>query len=148
MSITSFTCVLLLLASSAPPAGSGKAALVIFLPRNVSVGSGTMRLGDVSIIRGADRKLTAKAEAIPLGRSPWPKERIVIDRRTVLGRLASSGIPGPKVQITGARAVTVTGKQSVIPAERIRRCAQAYLKANPPPPRPASNGGSSACPRT
>jgi len=114
--------------------GGEKPALRIYLPRDVSVSADNLRLGSVSILRSADEKLLKKAEAVALGRSPWTKERIVIDRRTILSRLACCGIRTADLQITGAPAVTVTGKHKVLSAEAIVRCAESYLARHPPAP--------------
>jgi flagella basal body P-ring formation protein FlgA len=59
----------------------------IYLPRIVLVEKDPLDLGSISVIRCDDRKLMKKAEAVTMGRTPWPKERIVIDRRTILSRL-------------------------------------------------------------
>jgi len=125
-------CILVLLTPSAPAAGVDKAALQVYLPRDISVDCGTMTLGMVAIVRGSDKALVAKAEAVTLGRSPWPKEHLVLDRPTILSRLAGSSVDVAKVTITGAPRVRVTGKAKVIPPERLRRCADALIKSRPP----------------
>lgn len=126
--------ILWLMSVSVPAAGGQKAALLIYLPRDVSVETGTIRLGAISVVRSADRELAEKAQAVSLGRSPWPKERILLHRRTILSRLACCGIPAASVRITGAPKVAVTGKQKIISRDRIRSCAESYLKSRPPEP--------------
>ncbi|KPK85893.1 MAG: hypothetical protein AMJ81_02460 [Phycisphaerae bacterium SM23_33] len=127
--------ILWLMSASVPAASGEKPALLIYLPRDVSVETGTIRLGTVSVVRSADKELAEKARAVPLGRSPWPKEQILLDRQTILSRLACCGIPAAAVNITGAPKVAVTGKQKVISPDTIRNCAESYLTSHPPEPR-------------
>jgi len=126
--------VLTLLALPAVLAGGDDAPprLHVYLPRNAVVGPGPIRLGSVSVIRSEDAALAKKAAEVTLGRSPWAAERIVIGRRTVLSRLACSGVPARAVRLTGAEAVTVAGRQTLLAARSLVACAEAYLKAHPP----------------
>jgi flagella basal body P-ring formation protein FlgA len=134
MKMGSAAFILCLLSLTLPAAGSKKTALLIYLPREVSVEAGVIRLGSISVIRSKDAELTHRAQAVSLGRSPWPKEQVVIDHRTILSRLACCGVASADVRITGAPKVTVTGKHKVIGPEKIRRCAESYLKSHPPKP--------------
>jgi flagella basal body P-ring formation protein FlgA len=106
----------------------------VYLPRNVTVAGGTMRLGAVCIVRCDAEALRKKAAAVGLGRSPWAGETITIDRRTVLSRLASSGIPAGAVSLKGAERVQVAGRQKAISPERIVAAAEKRLHADPPGP--------------
>ncbi len=126
--------ILMLLLPAGPAAGADDGKLHVYLPRDITVDGGTMTLATVAIVRCADKELAEKARAVALGRSPLPKERLVLDRPTILSRLASSGIRGVQVRITGASAVRVSGKAKIISAETLRRCAEELIKRQPPQP--------------
>ena len=107
-------------------------ALHVHLARAVRVSGTGLRLGGLGAVRGADAALVSKASDIAMGRSPWPGERIVIDRRTILSRLATSGISGQAVRLTGAREIAVTRGGTVFEADLLVVLAQTFLKKNPP----------------
>lgn len=134
MTVRAIVLVLSLAPVGAAAPGPEQASLTIYLPRNASVQADLIRLGAISVVRGADEAMVKKAEAVLLGRSPWPKEQIVLDRRTILSRLGSCGIRAGEVRMTGAAKVAVTGRQQVISPERIVACAQTHLKSHPPRP--------------
>ncbi len=108
--------------------------LQLYLPREVEIGDDTIRLGQVSIIRGnpAEVRLLAKASKIALGRISLPGQEIVIDRQMVLSRLACNGIPASKVTLTGAEKITVKRQQKIIKGSELVELASAFLKKNPP----------------
>ena len=107
----------------------------IYLPRIVLVEKDPLDLGSISVIRCDDRKLMKKAEAVTMGRTPWPKERIVIDRRTILSRLASAGIRRQQVKFTGAKEIKVGRDERVFNSPELLRAAKAVLeKERPGPP--------------
>ena len=118
-------------ANNAPQSSQEKSGLRIYLPREVSVGEGELSLGQVGIIRGED-SLVAKANGIALGRISVPGQSIVIDRPTVLSRLACSGIPASKVILTGAEEMTVKQQHRVISTDEFVSLASSFLENHRP----------------
>ncbi|MHC4195931.1 MAG: hypothetical protein ACYSQZ_08320, partial [Planctomycetota bacterium] len=92
---------LLILVSSKANAEQTDSALQIYLPRESTIEGNVPNLGQVAVIRG-EEGLTAKAEQVTLGRISVPGQKIIIDRSTVLSRLACSGIPASEVTLSGA----------------------------------------------
>jgi flagella basal body P-ring formation protein FlgA len=120
------------------PAGTAAAGesspddlLQIHLPRKVTVQDPLLTLGQVSVVRGGGA-LAAVATTIPLGRFSAPGQTIVLDRPTILSRLATQGIPGDKVLLTGAQAVMVRRHQQIINGDEFISLARSFLQQNPP----------------
>jgi len=113
---------------SSPISGGEPVGLQVHLPRTVRLRGKVIRLGGLGIVRGPDVKLVAKASNIAMGRTPWSKEKIVIDHRTILSRLAASGIKGKDVRLTGAAKITVTRDEVLFDAKRLVQVAEAFLK--------------------
>lgn len=105
--------------------------LQIYLPREVAIKDGTIKLGQISIIRGED-SLAAKAGEIALGRIWVPGQKITVDRPTVLSRLACSRIPASGVILTGAQQVTVKRQGQIIKGSDFVELARAFLKKHLP----------------
>ncbi|MBN2133957.1 MAG: flagellar basal body P-ring formation protein FlgA [Sedimentisphaerales bacterium] len=105
--------------------------LQIHLPREVTVQSSLLTLGEISIVRGAGA-LAARAGTIGLGRLSVPGQKVTVDRTTILSRLASQGIPGDRVRLTGAQSVAVQRQQQIIDSDEFIALAQMFLKQNPP----------------
>ncbi|MHC4622293.1 MAG: flagellar basal body P-ring formation chaperone FlgA [Planctomycetota bacterium] len=103
--------------------------LRIYLPRAVTVEGSGLRLGDVGIIRGRESWID-KARGIALGRISMPGQKVVIDRSTVLSRLACNGIPANKVVLTGAEKVTVKQREQVIKGSEFVDVASSFLKGS------------------
>ncbi len=114
--------------------GAPKSSLRLHLPRTVRVRGETLRLGRLAVIRGGDAKLIARVSEVAMGRAPWSREKIVIDRRTILSRLAQVGIRAGTVRITGAEKVVVVRDEEKIEAGRLVRSAESFLKKNRPGP--------------
>jgi flagella basal body P-ring formation protein FlgA len=134
--LAAFTSVIVVLCLSAAvaveqPANTADATLHIHLPRQVTVEGSSLTLGSVGIIRGAD-ELAQKANSIPLGKIALPGQQIVIDRPTVLSRLACSGIPASQVTLTGAEQTTVKKQSHIIAGSDLLEMALLYLNANKP----------------
>ena len=130
------SCTLLprCLGASAPGAGSevlDRLLLQIHLPREVTVQSNLLTLGQVSVVRGS-RSLAVQAGKIGLGRLSMPGQKVVVDRATILSRLASQGIPGDRVRLTGAKSVVVRREQQMIDSDQFIALAQMFLKQSPP----------------
>ncbi len=107
--------------------------LQIYLPREVTIEGNAPRLGQVSIIRG-EESLVARAGEITLGRISVPGQKIVIDRPTVLSRLACNQIPTSKVTLTGAEKITIKRQQQIIKGSEFVELALSFLEKNPPHP--------------
>ncbi len=103
--------------------------LKIYMPREVTVKGSSLSLGQVSIIRG-DASLGAKAGKIALGRISVPGQKIVLDRATLLSRLACNGIPISRVKLTGAEKITVKQLYKTITGEQFVSLASSFLKSN------------------
>ena len=115
-----------------PKAKTG--GLRVYLPRSVQVKTNSLRLGLICVVRGPDEKLVAQAEAVAMGRAPWHREKLVIDRRTILSRLACSGIGSERVAFTGSDKVAVTRAERVFSPDELLASARALLKRKPPAP--------------
>ncbi|MBN1359558.1 MAG: flagellar basal body P-ring formation protein FlgA [Sedimentisphaerales bacterium] len=114
-------CVLIVGASaqtgSAPADRSDDDILLhVHLPREITVRDSFLYLGQVSVVRGTGPAV-AQAREIGMGRFSAPGQKVVLDRSTILSRLASLGIPAEKIRLTGAVAVTVRRQQEIIESE-------------------------------
>jgi hypothetical protein len=107
--------------------------LQVHLPREVTVQGSVLTLGQVSVVRG-DPALVAAAAQIGLGQLSRPGQKAVLDRPTILSRLASQGIPVAQVRLTGAEAVTVHRFQKTISAEEFIEMGKTFLRQHPPGP--------------
>lgn len=121
----------LLLAAAAQGA---EPALQIHLPRAIQVEGQTLSLGAISVIRSEDASAAARAGGVALGRAPLPAEQLVIDRPTILGRLASSGIRASQVLLSGAEKVAVSRKETQVSPEEALKAAEACLEKSRPSP--------------
>jgi flagella basal body P-ring formation protein FlgA len=122
-----------LLSLATAPAGGEAPALRLYMPQSVEVEGGSLTLGAIGVLSG-NQQLVSRACEIPMGRAPWQKEKLVIDRHTVLSRLASSGIEAGAVTITGAEKVTVGRKETVFSPQQIIAAAEKLLEAQQPAP--------------
>ena len=124
-----------ILAGASLPGFAGREdPLQVYLPRTRIVSESRLTLGAIGVIRGGDTAARAKVAAISMGRSPFSSEAMVIDRRTVLGRLASSGLTANKIRLTGARQVTITRNEELFPSKKLLAAARDYLTRNRPGP--------------
>lgn len=124
------------LVMAAPACGEGDASLLqVHLPRTVTVEADAIRLSMISVVRADDKAVERLASEIPMGRSPWSKEELVIDRPTILGRLASQGIQGSRVRLTGADRVLITRRETAVKAGDIVQAAKAFLEDALPHPK-------------
>lgn len=107
----------------------------VHLPRTVRVDADALALGELCAIRCADEASRTRASGVAMGRAPTAGERIVIDRATVLSRLATAGLSGDRVRLTGADAVAVTRDETSIEPARIVAAAETLLaELQPGPP--------------
>jgi len=114
--------------AGAAPAQKEKSsgALQVYLPRTVTLEQSTLCLGDVSVIRG-DPDLCETAGKIKLGRIIVPNQRVVVNRNTVLSRLATHGITGAQVALTGAKQVVIQRSSQTILGTDLLDLARAFL---------------------
>ncbi|MHC5060033.1 MAG: flagellar basal body P-ring formation chaperone FlgA [Planctomycetota bacterium] len=101
--------------------------LRIYLPREMVVKSDSIQLGQIGVMQG-DEGAVARAMQIGLGRFALTGQQIVIDRRTILSRLASNGIKADGVVLSGAEVVKVRREEKVINGRRFAEVASAFLK--------------------
>ena len=101
--------------------------LYVHLPREMTVDSDVVTLGEIGVIKG-EENVTAPAGTVSLARLAGPSEEIVIDRNTVLSRLADNDIPKSMVTFTGADQVVVTRKHNTVSTEKIVSEAKKYLE--------------------
>jgi len=106
-------------------------SLQIYLPREITIKDKHISLGQVGIIRG-EESLVAKASEIPLGQISAPGQKIIIDRKIVLSRLACNGIPVSKVTLTGAETITIKQQERTIRSDEFIKIASSFLEKNPP----------------
>jgi flagella basal body P-ring formation protein FlgA len=109
------------------------ATLQVHLPREVTVQGSLLTLGQVSVVRG-DPALVAAAAETGLGQLSMPGQKAIVDRPTILSRLASQGIGAAQVRLTGAEAVTVHRFQKTISAEEFVEIGRTFLRQHPPGP--------------
>jgi len=102
--------------------------LRIHLPRTVQVEGDSLTVGSIGVLACKDSELADNAGAVAMGRAPWSREEMVIDRRTILSRLAASGIDRRWVKLSGAHQVKVRRKEQFIGVDRIIRAAEAFLE--------------------
>ena len=120
-------------AQVAPPARlDSQAELRIHLPRTRQVRGSTLSLGAVCIIRGGDGARVAGAEQVQLGRAPFSREEMKVDRAMILGRLAASGFSRRDIRFSGANEVLVTPDEQEIDASRLVAAASALLNEKMP----------------
>jgi len=106
-------------------------SIEIYLPREATIEDNSLKLGQVSIIRGS-QSLVERASEVALGRISVPGQKIAIDRSTILSRLACNGIPADKVTLTGAEKITVQKQHRVIKGSEFVELASSFLEKNPP----------------
>lgn len=103
----------------------------VYMPREVTIKDDCIRLGQVSILRGSE-PLVARVSQIALGQISVPGQEIVVDRSTVLSRLACNGIPFSKVTFTGAEKITIRQEHHVIKGTQFVELARSFLKKKLP----------------
>ena len=126
--------VLIFAAVAVAEVSGPKRSLQVYVPRSAVAKSGRLHLGDFAVIRGGDAALRRKATAVAMGRSPLPGEEITFDRRTLLGRLAASGIPASRIRFTGAPRIILRRDDTVVAPEALLKAARDYLQKHRPGP--------------
>jgi flagella basal body P-ring formation protein FlgA len=111
--------------------GQKDSALHVYLPREITIENDHIMLGEVGVVRGQEA-FAAIAKEIALGRISLPGQKIVVSRSTVLSRLACSGIPASKVQLSGAEKITVMRRHQVIQSIELLERAESFLRGKLP----------------
>jgi flagella basal body P-ring formation protein FlgA len=106
-----------------------ESGIQIYLPREITIKDGTLKLGKIGIIRGPE-SLAAKAGEITLGRFSTSDQKIVIERHIILSRLASHGISSSQVTLKGAEKVTISRLNKIIGRDEFVKMAGDYLEDN------------------
>jgi flagellar basal body P-ring formation protein FlgA len=119
--------------AAAGDAAPAEMLLQVHLPREVTVQGGLLTLDQVGIIRGEPSQVAA-ASRIGLGQLSMPGQKAVLDRPTILSRLASHGIPVEKVRLTGAETVAVHRFHRTIASEEFVEVGRTFLRQHPPAP--------------
>lgn len=109
---------------------AGEMPLQVHLPREVTVQDSRLNLGQISVVRGPET-LVNKVSQIGMGRLSLPGQKVVLDRSTILSRLASSGITAEQVRLTGAKAVVVRQQQKIIKDEDFIEIGRQFLQQYP-----------------
>ena len=99
--------MLLVLALGGPALAADVPVLRVYMPRSARPACEVLTLGELAIVRCDDEQRLAAACAVQLGRCPQPREKLVIDRNTVLVRLAAAGFRGKAVVLTGSSEIAV-----------------------------------------
>jgi hypothetical protein len=113
--------------------GLGEGDLQVYLLPDPTVESETIALEQIGIVRG-DETLAAKARVVTLGRFSVIGQQIVLDRPTVISRLASCGIASDRVALRGAEKVTVRRNEKNLGGDRLTNVAMTLLKGLNPAP--------------
>jgi flagella basal body P-ring formation protein FlgA len=116
----------------APARAADPPGLRVYLPRNVAVDGDSLVLGQIAVMSCADDAVLTKAAGIAMGRAPWSREALVIDRATILSRLATCGVAAPRVQFSGAEKVTVNRNEKTIARQEVLKLAEAFLQKSRP----------------
>ncbi len=126
-----FVCSCFCVASAEVPASAARRTTVlqIHLPREVTIDQDTVKLGHVTIVRG-EESLATKVSEVTLGRISVPGQSVVVDRETLLSRLASSSITTSTVKLTGAEKVVVKRQHQTVTGAEFVRIASVFLKKN------------------
>lgn len=117
------------LESKSDMAGVSTGRIEIYLPREVVITDGTITLDKVAILRGFE-PLVASAGQVILGHISSPSQQFLIDKATIMSRLACSGISRSKVKFSGAKKITVRQQQQTIEGNRILEAAHSFLMNN------------------
>jgi len=115
-------------------ASGDRAVLRVYVPRAKTVTGAALTLGALCVLRCDDDALQDDADDVKMGRAPFAEETIVIDRATILSRLAAAGIPPAKVAFSGAGSVTLSRNERVFASKQVLSAARAYLDEHPPGP--------------
>ena len=109
---------------------AGTDGLRIYMPREITIDADTIDLAAIGIMRG-NEELILKATGTSLGRFTSVGQEIVVDRNTILSRLASQGIKSSKVKLSGAERITVKRNEQLVRSEDFIEVATFFVKSQP-----------------
>jgi flagella basal body P-ring formation protein FlgA len=109
---------------------AGTDGLRIYMPREITIDAEVIDLAAIGIIRG-DEKLIAKVTGTSLGRFTSVGQEIVIDRNTILSRLASQGIKSSKVKLSGSEQTIVKRNEQIVRSKDFVEVATFFVKSQP-----------------
>ena len=101
--------------------------LKIHLPRTAQIKTHTVSLEQIAVLTG-NMEMSHKAGTVLLGKLSSVDQQLVIDRKTILSRLASNEVNGNNVTLTGAEEIRVTMQRSVITSETLLKKAREFLE--------------------
>jgi hypothetical protein len=107
--------------------------LRLYMPREVTVKSNIIRLGDIAVASG-DASLIRKAGEIRLGDISFPGRQVTIDRYTIVTRLGSSGIDTSGVALSGSEKIVVTLRRGSVTSGELMAVAERFAAKYPLPP--------------
>ena len=99
----------------------------IYLPKDKTLESEVVELGKIALVLGDDEILPLVNE-LRLGQFSVHGQEITIDRKTILSRLASSGIKASSVVFNGAETIRVRRDEKMIAAGCFVDAARDYLR--------------------
>jgi flagella basal body P-ring formation protein FlgA len=99
----------------------------IYLPRDKTLASEVVELGQIAVVLGDDA-IVPLANKMRLGQFAVHGQEIIIDRKTILSRLASSGIKASSVVFNGAETICVRRDEDIVAAGRFVETARDYLR--------------------
>ena len=100
--------------------------LQIHLPREIAVSDSVVTVGSIGVLSG-DQEILDSVADVPLGKVVNSREGIVIDRNTILSRLADNDVSQSNVSFTGAEQVTVTVDSTIVSGEEVISFAKSFL---------------------
>lgn len=107
--------------------------LQVYLWPEPVVESETITLEQIAIVKG-DEALASKARVAGLGRFTVIGQQIVLDRPTIISRLASCGVASDSVTLRGAEKVSVRRNEQNLGGDRLANVALSLLKGLSPAP--------------
>lgn len=102
------------------------AGLTINLPKEATVETETLTLGQIAEITG-EEAIAAKARAVELGRISLPGQKVTIERSLIASRLVCSGVTAGDYALSGADKVVVSQRTSVIKSSSFVESAASFL---------------------
>jgi flagella basal body P-ring formation protein FlgA len=99
----------------------------IYLPKDKILASEVIELRQIAVVLG-DEALVPLVNGVRLGQFSVHGQEIVIDRKTILSRLASSGIKSSSVAFYGAEIISVRRNEDIVAADRFVNTARDYLR--------------------
>ncbi len=125
----SFILIMLSAVSACLCYAESEDSLRIYLPRESVADSDVITLADVGIIRGPET-LVKQIAGLSMGKFALTGQQIVIDRQTILSRLASTGFDNENITLSGADIVKIRRDERIIRSERFVQAAKEFITEN------------------